>query len=170
MLCYKGRMKRSIEGMKAHRRERVGLLLDRFGQTELSALVDIAASYLYQMGKAIAEKGRNVSDANAGKIERALSLPPGWLDSDDPLPDLLATPKARPLPAAAIDDLQHVKIALTALFDRMAEAQPGEARILAARIRDLSRGASNPFQVSVLRVLEQAADEARATEAPKAPR
>jgi hypothetical protein len=143
----------SIAGIKNHRRARVAILLDHFGQTGLSGRVEIAASYLYQMGKAQAGKARGVSDANASKIERSLGLPPGWIDSNDPLPELKAIPNAHPLPAAAIDDLHHIKLLLAALFSRMAEAQPGEAKRLADRIQQLSGEASNPFMQMVVRTL-----------------
>ncbi len=82
----------AFTNQRRHRRERLALLLDEVGQTQLAERSGISPAYLYQMGKGNGSNARNVSDLNARKIEEAAGVPRGWLDSDTKVPARVAEP------------------------------------------------------------------------------
>lgn len=77
----------SIESQRQKRRDRLTQLIDVLGQTYVSEQTGISPAYLYQMSKGTGSQARNVSDANARKIEKGLGLTVGWMDSEEPIPD-----------------------------------------------------------------------------------
>ncbi|SRR5579875_1038608 len=88
----------SIDEKRAIRRANVARLLDELGQTQMADLTGISPALLYQLGKGKGKSKRNVNDARARQIERALALPPGWLDVDHDQAGVGAAPKPAPEP------------------------------------------------------------------------
>ena len=152
-----------INETKAHRRVRVALLLDTpgLGQTELANRTGIQGPYLYQMSAKCVAPGsiRNVSDANARKIERGVGLPAGWLDGDDPVPDPLPEP-GRPLPAPAVDAVTY---ALGAICTALAASQPAAGAAVAHALRTAPpKLAGDPVLAALQRALDRAASSVAA--------
>jgi hypothetical protein len=133
----------SINQQQAHRRARVALLLEAVGQTDMSKSTGIASAFLFQMGKATGTSARNVSDANARKIERGLRLDPGWIDSDSPLPDMSrgddlldqAGPTKGFLQSRADNDMDAMRYALGAICAVIATKRPAEGDAIARALR-----------------------------------
>jgi hypothetical protein len=71
-----------LQSIKEFRRQRIAALLDKYGKTKLSQLVDIPANYLWQMGRGVGKSARGVSDEKAAKIEAKLEKETGWMDPD----------------------------------------------------------------------------------------
>lgn len=139
-LLESGPMTIGLEDFKRRRRERMALLVKAVGQTRLSALTGISAGYLYQISTATGTAARPVNDATVRKLEAQLKhLPRGWLDSDEPLPDLHLD-DAPALPngwseAREANNLEAVRLALGAICTVLAATRPTEGEQLAAMLR-----------------------------------
>lgn len=77
----------TLEAQKQNRRARLAQLLDRHGAAEVGRLSDLDPSYLWQIAKGEGKSARNLSDANARKIETGVGLEEGWFDIDPANPD-----------------------------------------------------------------------------------
>lgn len=71
-----------MRDLKKIRRHNVSLLMDSYGQAELSKLTGLAEGFLYQMSKGTGKNARGVNDENARLIEAGTTLEDGWLDVD----------------------------------------------------------------------------------------
>lgn len=131
---------RSINTQRAHRRIRLAQLYDSVGQTELAKRTDIAPAYLWQMCKGEGDKARNVSDLNARRIEAGAGLPRGWLDSEDPLPDLAPAPSARDGRARQEIEAEQIRAIVIAVCDwAAATSPPAQVRELLGRLQSAHR-------------------------------
>lgn len=68
-----------LDAQKRWRRQRLALLMDELGQTNLAKLTGIDGAYLFQMAKGTGKSARNVSDDNVEVIESRTGRD-GWFD------------------------------------------------------------------------------------------
>lgn len=74
---------KTLTSIKEVRRDRLRLLWDTVGGTELARLTEIDKAYLYQMAMGKGANARGVSDENAELIEAAVKKPKGWLSAQE---------------------------------------------------------------------------------------
>lgn len=155
--AYAGAMTKAAPSLRRQRRHRnFAALVERAGgTTEMAALLRTQKSYV----SAMANDKRGVGDEIAARVERALGLPPGWMDQEHQHPqtgyaqdqDLSLTPVILPPlltweVLASMTELPQ-KFALTLVDGAMSPALPkGTKAVFDAT------GAAEPGQVALVRV------------------
>lgn len=91
---------KTLGAIREVRRDRLRILWNTIGSTELAKLTGIDKAFLYQMAMGKRANARGVNDENAELIETAVGKPRGWLSAQED--------RVEDSPVASSDDQQYM--------------------------------------------------------------